>query len=91
MPLAAAADRLVAELERHATVARLDDERSGAEGWGRRLTAPSARADHVVLVAPHGGGAWWDFCLRQADRVMALAPDDPPRGPQTTAWPAATW
>ena len=63
------ADRLAAELGRHARLTRLD----GAVADGpARLDAAEAAHELVLLVAEHPDDAWARFCLRQADRRLVV-------------------
>jgi len=63
------ADRLAAELGRHARLTRLD----GAVADGpARLDAAEAAHELVLLVAEHPDDAWARFCLRQADRPLLV-------------------
>ena len=84
LPVGDLADRLVAQLGRWRTVARLDlgDATNGrGESDAARLDRLERAAEQVVLV---GGELrpdddWSMFCLRQGDRVLALTgPGAPP-------------
>lgn len=87
LPLAAAvraeavADRFVRELSRNRrAVAMRRPEDRGPQDYAGLLGGLEAAHDHVVLVAsvPPPPGAprdpWTDFCVRQADRTVVLAP-----------------
>jgi len=63
------ADRLAAELGRHARLTRLDGD--VADGPAR-LDAAEAAHELVLLVAEHPDDAWARFCLRQADRPLLV-------------------
>jgi predicted acylesterase/phospholipase RssA len=59
-----------------------DETRSG---WATMIEAVERDHDLVLLVASHDHDEWFDFCLREADRVVAVAnrsstivPLDPP-------------
>ena len=83
------ADRLAAELGRHARVTRLDGDTTDAADGPARLDAAEAAHELVLLVAEHPDDAWARFCLRQADRPLVVADTAlaaTPRG----ALPAAT-
>jgi NTE family protein len=82
-PASRLADELVRELSRWRTVVRLDpsDETGGREtvsSHGARFDRCEREAEQVLLVAesPQGDREWTDFCLRQADRVLALVDRD---------------
>ena len=47
-------------------------------GWGRKLDELEAAHDRVVLVAEHALSDWRKFCVRQADRLVCLAPPELP-------------
>jgi predicted acylesterase/phospholipase RssA len=47
------------------------------DDWARALAAREQDHAHVLLLAG-GDGAWRDFCLRQADRVVVVADGPPP-------------
>jgi len=51
--------------------------------WGRRLDELEAAHERVVLVAEHGPSDWRRFCVRQADRLVCLAPPEPPPAERT--------
>ncbi len=55
-------------------------ERLETDGWAERLGALERQAEYVLLLAPPDGGAWTDFCVRQADRVLVLAAGAPGAG-----------
>ncbi|MCU1601709.1 MAG: conserved transrane transport protein, partial [Frankiales bacterium] len=67
---------LVRHMAPHVRV--LDPGRVDREG----LERAERDADKVVLTATTGTKAWWDFCLRVADRVVLVTsgPDVPQRG-----------
>jgi predicted acylesterase/phospholipase RssA/CRP-like cAMP-binding protein len=67
------ADRLAAELGRHARVTRLDGDTTAAADGPARLDAAEAAHELVLLVAEHPDDAWARFCLRQADRPLVVA------------------
>ncbi len=48
------------------------------EDWSTSLATLEAANDFVLLLAPADGGAWSEFCLRQADRVAVVAAGPPP-------------
>jgi NTE family protein len=64
------ADRLGAELGRHARLTRLDG--ADAADGPARLDAAEAAHEIVLLVAEHPDDAWARFCLRQADRRLVV-------------------
>lgn len=70
-------DLLVEQLRGHHRVATLAGDAEPAR-WAGALDAAEAANDLVVLVAPRPDGPWAEFCLRQADRTLALV--DPARG-----------
>lgn len=83
------ADRLAAELGRHAHVTRLGGDTTDAADGPARLDAAEAAHELVLLVAEHPDDAWARFCLRQADRPLVVA--DAARPATTrTALPGAT-
>ncbi len=51
--------------------------------WGRKLDELEAAHDRVVLVAEHALSDWRKFCVRQADRLVCLAPPEPPPAERT--------
>jgi len=51
--------------------------------WGRKLDELEAAHDRVVLVAEHALSDWRRFCVRQADRLVCLAPPEPPPAERT--------
>jgi predicted acylesterase/phospholipase RssA/CRP-like cAMP-binding protein len=51
--------------------------------WGRKLDELEAAHERVVLVAEHGPSDWRRFCVRQADRLVCLAPPEPPPAERT--------
>ncbi|TML99079.1 MAG: cyclic nucleotide-binding domain-containing protein [Actinobacteria bacterium] len=84
-------ERVVTETERAAArfgptalVAAPADAANGGEavaGYGRMLDDLESSHDLVLLVCPRGApDAWREFCARQADRLVAIAPagDAPP-------------
>jgi NTE family protein len=88
LPARKLADHLVRELGRWRSVAWL--ERPGVDNGDEQETTDAARLDRaerssgqVVLLAdePDAAGQWTEFCLRQADRVVALVGSEgiPPR------------
>jgi NTE family protein len=83
------ADRLAAELGRHARVTRLDGNTTDTADGPARLDAAETAHELVLLVAEHPDDAWARFCLRQADRPLVVA--DAARPATTrTALPGAT-
>jgi predicted acylesterase/phospholipase RssA/CRP-like cAMP-binding protein len=64
------ADRLAAELSRHALLTVLD---GGVAQGPARLDAAEAAHELVLLVSESPDDAWARFCLRQADRPLLLA------------------
>jgi NTE family protein len=70
-------DLLVEQLRGHHRVATLAGD-AEASRWAGALDAAESANDLVVLVAPRPHGPWAEFCLRQADRTLALV--DPARG-----------
>jgi predicted acylesterase/phospholipase RssA len=78
LPLDEVARLLVEALGEHGPATELDDP--GSEPKGAALLESCEREnDHVVLVGSDAGlgGPWNRFCLRQADRVLALAAEGP--------------
>ncbi len=75
------AERLAAELGRHARLTLLDGDATGAEAGPARLDAAEAAHELVLLVAEHADDAWARFCLRQADRPLVLADASRPGRP----------
>ena len=75
VPAAALADRLAETLGRWRKVTQLDQASNGGESLAARLDSCEREADQVVLAAPElrPDDEWGSFCLRQADRVLALA------------------
>src|SRR5919108_281963 len=64
----------------HGPIALLDAYSAGSpEGWSEALDRAEASAPQVLLVAA-GTDEWTSFCLRQADRVLAVADDGAPAG-----------
>ena len=56
-------------------------ERPETDNWAKQLGMLERQAAYVLLFAPpDGGGAWTDFCVRQADRVLVLAAGAPEAG-----------
>ncbi len=51
--------------------------------WGRKLDELEAAHERVVLVAEHAPSDWRRFCVRQADRLVCLAPPGPPPAERT--------
>lgn len=51
--------------------------------WGRKLDELEAAHERVVLVAEHAPSDWRRFCVRQADRLVCLAPPEPPPAERT--------
>ncbi|HTT87558.1 MAG TPA: patatin-like phospholipase family protein, partial [Acidimicrobiales bacterium] len=45
-------------------------------GWGRTVEHLEHVGRHVVLVASHDRGNWFAFCMREADRSIAVARAD---------------
>lgn len=84
LPVGELADQLVTQLGRWRTVAaleRADRSRDGSESDAARLDRLERQAAQVVLIGGElrGDDDWSMFCLRQADRVLALAgPGRPP-------------
>src|SRR5688572_9853446 len=59
-----------------------EEEASQAEGFGDVLDGWERAGDQVVLsVESPADSDWRSFCLRQADRVVAVANADTPNGP----------
>lgn len=88
------AGRLVSALARLGRPARLPEpaEEPPSAGHAELLDAAEREHDQVVLVAGEpGSGEWAEFCLRQADRVLALAghPDEPPPRGMQPGWDLA--
>ncbi len=81
------ADRLAAELGRHARLAVLDGD---ATDGPARLDAAEAAHELVLLVAEHADDAWARFCLRQADRPLVLIDTTGAVHPPARPLPAAT-
>ena len=49
--------------------------------WGHLLDESERRSDRVILVAERHEGEWRKFCVRQADRLVCIAPARmPPAG-----------
>jgi NTE family protein len=71
------AELLCRELRLFGRVARLDGDGEPAT-WAARVDVAEAAHDTVLLVAPDAEAAWVQFCLRQADRTLALV--DPALG-----------
>lgn len=89
-PAAGLAERLLRELARTGTVARLDawqmedlaENGNGDLARARELERLEQTHDRVILVSPLPlpGDPWADFALRQADRILAVVDDaHPPR------------
>ena len=79
-PAAQVQAALVRELAGHGTVARLGHDPSVPEsGFTARLDQAEHEHDRVVLVAgaQADNPAWADFCLREADLVLAVTHGDP--------------
>lgn len=51
------------------------------DAWGSELADLAARHAYVLLLAPPDAGDWEDFCLRQADRILRVAPATPSKQP----------
>ena len=76
------AERLVKAIGRWEMVAALDGTEVEADGgngtvvYGPLLDRVEAQNDRVVLVAgsPFPGDPWTNFCLQQADRIVAVGP-----------------
>ncbi|MSX01989.1 MAG: cyclic nucleotide-binding domain-containing protein [Actinobacteria bacterium] len=51
--------------------------------WGRKLDELEETHDRVLLVAEHALSDWRKFCVRQADRLVCLAPPEPPPAERT--------
>lgn len=71
------ADLLYAELARHTSVTRLDDD-GNPDGWSQRLDAAEMSHPMVLLVACRHDDAWWQFCARQADRPLVVVDPELP-------------
>ena len=84
------ADRLAAELGRHARVTRLDGDTTDVADGPARLDAAEAAHELVLLVAEHPDDAWARFCLRQADRPLVVADTARAATTPATPLPAAT-
>jgi NTE family protein len=60
----------------HAAFAELGStvtaDRPHGDDWSTELAMLERGADYVLLFAPGDRGAWTDFCIRQADRVLVL-------------------
>jgi NTE family protein len=91
VPVDAFADRLVEEIGRWHSVVRLDSPE--AEAAGTRAETGASQLDRfersheqVLLVTAAGapGHPWTEFCVRQADRVLALVGDG-----EVLAWPVS--
>jgi NTE family protein len=85
LPASELVEQLVSEIGRWHTAARLDrleadSEDDSAASHASRLDSCERSSEQVVLLAEHpaAGGNWTDFCLRQADRVLALAGERSP-------------
>lgn len=80
LPVDSVADGLLESLRRWGRAVRLDgrEQSSGASDRGPLLDRCEREHDQVLLVAgaAAGGEQWTDFCLREADRVIALARGD---------------
>lgn len=79
----------IAEGVRHgfthiAGIAILDRTTIGTDdptAWGRRLDETERESERVVLVSDQSEGDWRKFCVRQADRLVCVAPPSmPPAG-----------
>jgi NTE family protein len=88
LPAGELADQLVREIGRWHTVVQLNradkvDAGDSIASHASRLDGCERSADQVVLLAdePGAGRDWTDFCLRQADRVIAL----------TSEWEVPAW
>ncbi|MDP4604302.1 MAG: patatin-like phospholipase domain-containing protein [Solirubrobacteraceae bacterium] len=80
------AEAVVAAFDPRDDVALLgrDTAESGdAVEWGRQLDELEQRHDRVVLVSQHTNSAWRRFCVRQADRLVCLAPPQRPPDERT--------
>ena len=53
-------------------------EQGDAVAWGRALDELEQEHDWVILVAEHTASDWRRFCVRQADRLICLAPPQRP-------------
>lgn len=65
------ADLVHAELARHTSVTRLEDD-GNPDSWSKRLDAAEMSHSMVLLVAGRHDDAWWQFCARQADRPLVV-------------------
>jgi NTE family protein len=75
----ALADELAATLSRSHEVALIGAQEVGTrESFGAALDEWEQASDQVVLVAEPADDRWRAFCLRQADRVVAVADGRPP-------------
>jgi predicted acylesterase/phospholipase RssA len=90
VPIDALCALIAGELGAHAGVAQLrEGDVAARRRGGERLTAHGGRLDeleqdhdHVVLVGDEDPGAEWNAdCVRQADRVLAVATSAPYRRP----------
>ena len=70
---------LAAALGRQLSSVLLEDDGAPAGAHGPRLDQAEARHDVVLLDAgaATGDGAWTEFCLQQADRILAVAAGGP--------------
>jgi NTE family protein len=78
-PAASLASELCARLGDCATATVFDRDAADPKDWGARLDEQEDSHAHVLL--PAGADApeeWREFCLRQADRILAIAAGDPP-------------
>jgi NTE family protein len=86
-PLAAIARRLARALERHLSPVLLDGSELAAPDAGAEPTSlygpllDRAEAAHDIVILAGGsvlpGGPWTDFCLQQADRILAVTAGGP--------------
>jgi predicted acylesterase/phospholipase RssA len=70
-------DGLGTELARLTTCATVVEETAEPASWGAHLDRVEAEHDVVLLSAPLPGTSWAEFCLRQADRTLAVVSAGP--------------
>ena len=81
-PVGSFASELCARLSPHVSAAVFDQNAAAPKDWGTALDELEGSNAHVLLpAAPDAPEEWREFCLRQADRVLALAAGDPPQVP----------
>ena len=76
-------DGLGVELSQLTTCATVVEQMAEPASWGAHLDRVEAEHDVVLLSAPRPGTPWSEFCLRQADRRLAVVTAVPgPREPE---------